>query len=168
MRYTHPGLPLRHLPAIFVLLLAPLATHGDVVWQTCADGTRNFAFLKFYSLRVSTPDCALLNQGAQALYDAPVQFLIEVHWDRGRPEDLPDLYENQLMPVCTLDQEKALIDLYRRAGKGDKVDIRYTPGGGTRVSFNGELLFQDHDRDLLHAFYDLWFQKSPMADELMP
>lgn len=134
---------------------------------SCAKATRNLTFLELYSVEVFAPGCSEFSPlNVDALTQHPVEFHVSVHWDRGKPEQLPEVWREELLPICTQAQAQSIRGIYDATDKGDVVIIRYSPQSGVSIEYQGEVRLQDPSSEMLQALMDLWFLRSPVAQSL--
>lgn len=126
-------------------------------------GTRKAMFFDLYTcelyLREPTDDAArILGE------KGPITVQLEVHGDP--PGSILGAWAAVLKRELSDKMFRKTTMLYRDLEEGDRIQLHYVPENGTTVAINGESLFVDPGRDLIHAVLDQWVGEAPVSDEL--
>ncbi|MDX1656847.1 MAG: chalcone isomerase family protein [Candidatus Competibacteraceae bacterium] len=146
-------------------LPATLSIVGETQLQLTGQGTREKLFIDLYTVGLYLPR-PLSEVEPIRQHDISKAFRVEVVYDGSIPNEVPENWWEELVPVLSAQQEEQLKEFYFQLQPQDTILISYAPGQGTQIKINGETKIIDKGHALMSAYIDIWLGGNPVSEEL--
>lgn len=150
--------------------MAPLTIEvGGSELVLCGEGTRSKYLMDLYRVAMYLP-----RQSSDLSYirrpDIAKAFRVDVLFDGPVPDEMPDDWRTELVPVLSSGQMQQMSQTFERLKPGDVILVTFNPGQGpehgTRLALNGRTVITDPGPGVIDALIDLWLGPQPVSDEV--
>lgn len=153
-------------PGLAHALKTPDSTQiGDTQLVKVADVKRSLLFWDLYQVTVYAPE-GQTDREALLATNKPIVVALTALYGGGFPGEMPQDWQDAILPVLNDKEEALLSERFGAAGKGDIIWIAYDPERGGWLSLNQDILIRQPDKDLVSAFLTLWLDDHPISKKL--
>lgn len=138
---------------------------GSVALVLAGEATREKVFFDLYRVAMYLPrrsrDVSYIRNAETAK-----AFRVEVLYGGPAPDEVPEDWRRELVPVLTAQQMARLNGAFQSLQEGDVILATFAPGAGSTISLNGRTLVSDTGNQLIEALIDLWLGRDPVSEDI--
>lgn len=131
----------------------------------CAEATRETLLFDLYEVALYLPersqDLAYIHDPATAK-----AFRVQVLFDGPLPDELPEDWRHELLPVLAPAEMAKLQQTFRSLQSGDVIVASYAPDVGSAISLNERELLSEPEAKVIDALVELWLGPEPVSEDI--